>query len=99
MRRTSVEWKEFLKNVCQRILGLRNNAEYEKCLDCECYFGLLFYLNKELIMVDDASSKKMFKKIIPKATKEEEAQMHACLGCNPCLPAEWTTEVIEKLES
>ena len=99
MRRTSVEWKEFLKNVCQRILGLRNNAEYEKCLDCECYFGLLFYLNKELIMVDDASSTKMFKKIIPKATKEEEAQMHACLGCNPCLPAEWTTEVIEKLES
>jgi len=99
MRRTSVEWNEFLKNVCQRILGLRNNAEYEKCLDCECYFGLLFYLNKELIMVDDASSKKMFKKIIPKATKEEEAQMHACLGCNPCPPAEWTTEVIEKLES
>ncbi len=99
MRRTSAEWKSYLKEVCQRILMLRSSDEYEKCLDCECYFGLLFYLNKELIMVDDASSKRMFKKILPKAAKEEEAQMHACLGCNPCPPAEWTTEVIEKLES
>jgi len=99
MRRTSVEWNKFLKDVCQRILELRSSAEYEKCLDCECYFGLLFYLNKELIIVDDTSSNKMFKKILPKAFKEEEAQIHACLGCDPCPPAEWTTEVIEKLES
>jgi hypothetical protein len=93
MRRSSVEWNEFLKDVCQRILELRSSAEYE------CYFGLLFYLNKELEIVDDASSNKIFKKILPKATKEEETQMHACLGCDPCPPAEWTTEVIEKLES
>jgi hypothetical protein len=99
MRRTSTEWKSYLKEVCQRILELRRNAEYEKCLDCECYFGLLFYLNKELIIVDDVSSKRLFKKILPKAKKEEEAQMHACLGCDPCPPAKWTTEVIEKFES
>ena len=96
MRRTSVEWKEFLKEIFQKIQRLMGNTEDEKCLDCECYFGLLFYLKKELTMIDDESINKMFEEITPATKSNEEAQIHACLGCDPCPPAEWTTELIKK---
>ncbi len=99
MRRTSVEWKEFLREVFQRIQGLMGNIEDEKCLDCECYFGLLFYLKKELTMIDDESINKTFEKIASAAESHKDAQIHACLGCDPCPPAKWTTELIKKFES
>lgn len=98
MKRTSVEWKRYLEDVSRRILELRSNVEYEKCLDCECYFGLLFYLKKELMMIDDESFSKMFKEIIPAENRNGDVQIHACLGCESCPPAEWTTELIKKLK-
>jgi hypothetical protein len=99
MRRTSVEWKEFLREVFLKIQSLMGKTEDEKCLDCECYFGLLFYLKKELTMIDDESINKMFEEISHATESNEDAQIHACLGCDPCPPAEWTTELIKKFES
>lgn len=99
MKRTSAEWKGFLKDLYQRIKELRDNVVYEKCADCECYFGLLFYLNKELTIVDDASLSEMFKKALMEWKRSKRAQIHACLGCEPCPPAEWTAEMIMKLKS
>lgn len=99
MRRTSVEWKEFLREVFRKIRSLTGDAENEKCLDCECYFGLLFYLKKELTMIDDESINRMFEKIASVTERNHGARMHACLGCDPCPPAEWTTELIKKFGS
>ena len=99
MKRTSVEWRRFLEEIYKKIKELKKNAEYEKCADCECYFGLLFYLNKELTIIDDSYFNKMFKKHLAEWEKSQEARMHACQGCDSCPPAEWTAEVIKNLES
>ncbi len=99
MKRTSTEWRRFLEEIYEKIKELKKNAEYEKCAECECYFGLLFYLNKELTMINDESFSKMFNKLLEEWERSQEARMHACLGCEPCPPAEWTTEVIKNLES
>ena len=78
---------------------MRDNIAYEKCAECECYFGLLFYLNTELTIINDASLSEMFKKALLEWKTSKKAQIHSCLDCEPCPPAEWTAEMIMKLKS
>ncbi len=87
--------KKFLENIHERILELKKNDEYKKCLNCDCYFGLLYYMKEELSKIEDQAYEEMLKNIISTFNKRKEGKIHQCLGCDPCPPAEWTTELIK----
>ncbi len=88
--------KKFLENIYKRILELKRNDEYKKCLNCDCYFGLLYYMKEELQKNEDLISKEMLSNILSAFNKRKEVKIYQCLGCDPCPPAEWTTELIRK---
>jgi len=90
--------KIFLENIHKRILELKRNDEYKKCLNCDCYFGLLYYMKEELSKIEAPAYKEMQKDIISTFNKRKEGKIHQCLGCDPCPPAEWTTELIRKFK-
>ncbi len=89
--------KIFLENIYERILELKRNDKYKKCLNCDCYFGLLYYMKEELSKMEARASGEMLKDIISTFNKRKEGKIHQCLGCDLCPPAEWTTELIRKL--
>ncbi len=90
--------KKFLENIHKRILELKRNDEYKKCLNCDCYFGLLYYMKEELSKIEAPAYEEMLKDIISTFNKRKESKIHQCLGCDPCPPAEWTTELIRKFK-
>lgn len=88
----------FLNDVYNRVSKLRENNEYRKCLGCDCYFGLLYYMKKELSKQREPRYQEMLENVSSTFDKRSEIKMHQCLGCNPCPPAEWTSELIRKLK-
>jgi len=90
--------KKFLENICKRNSELKKNDEYKECLNCECYFGLLYYMKEELLKIEDPAYKEMLDDILSTFNNRKEVKIHQCLGCDPCPPAEWTAEIIRKLK-
>ena len=58
---------------------LRSSICRDECYDCECLQGVLVQI--EIVLDEDVSD-------ITGALKVPTAQMHSCLGCDPCPPAE-----------
>ena len=59
--------------------NLRASMCRDECRDCECLQGVLVQI--EIETAGDVSS-------ITGPLKVPPAQMHSCLGCDPCPPAE-----------
>jgi hypothetical protein len=51
----------------------------DECQDCECLQGILIQI--EIVSDEDVSE-------ITDPLKVSPEQMHSCLGCDPCPPAE-----------
>lgn len=90
--------ENFLDNTYSRFSELRENDEYRKCLSCDCYFGLLYYMGEELSKMKGSKYEGMLKDVSSTFNKRNEVKMHQCLGCDPCPPAEWTSELLRKLK-
>jgi len=58
---------------------LRSSMCRDECRDCECLQGVLVQI--EIVAGEDVSE-------ITGPLKVSAEQMHSCLGCNPCPPAE-----------
>lgn len=91
-------FREFLEDIYNRIVELKRNDEYRKCLNCDCYFGLLYYMKEELSKIEEPIYKEMLKDTSSTFDKRNEVRMHQCSGCDSCPPAEWTSEIIRKLK-
>lgn len=91
------ELEKFLDKVYAQFLELKDNDENKKCLSCDCYFGLLFYMREELTKMEGPKYEEMLKDTSSAFDKKSEVKMHKCLRCDPCPPAEWTSELLRKL--
>ncbi len=94
-----IELRKFVENFYKRITDLKRNDEYKKCLNCDCYFGLLYYMNEELQKNQDLINKQKLADILSAFNKRKEIKIYKCLGCDPCPPAEWTAELIRKSQT
>jgi hypothetical protein len=66
---------------------LRPWLSEERCRTCDCFQGALVQLE-----LDGGESAKR----LVEAHRVPSEQMHACLGCDPCLPAEaWVKYIRE----
>lgn len=69
---------------------LRPWLDDDRCRTCDCLQGALTQIELD----DETDTKEL---VSPhKVTRE---QMHPCLGCNPCPPAEAWAEYIRSLET
>lgn len=59
--------------------GAVSRMPHEECRTCDCFLGFIAQL--ELDSQEDVSD-------IASPLKVPREQMHCCLGCNPCPPAE-----------
>ncbi len=91
--------KKIIEKIYKRTSKLLIKSEYEKCLKCECYFGLLYYLKDFLSEIDESQYKEMEEEILLLFNKRKESGIHQCLGCEPCPPDEWTAELIRELNA
>ena len=64
---------------------LEKLVEKEECWSCDCLQGLLTQL--ELDSPDDLTR-------VTESLKTARNEMHGCLGCDPCPPAELFAEYI-----
>jgi hypothetical protein len=62
---------------------------HEECRTCDCFLGFITQL--ELDAQEDVST-------IANPLKVPRGQMHSCLGCSPCPPAEAYSDYIRKNE-
>lgn len=90
------ELGEFLRGIYGKISELQTNRQYRKCLSCDCYFTLLYYMKRELSKSEDTKYKGMFKDVSFLFDQRNQVKMHRCLGCDPCPPAEWNSELLKK---
>ncbi len=77
------------KSETARILRkLKESAPLEECLTCECFQGLIAQL--EVDAPFDISE-------LAASLQVADSDLHKCLGCDPCPPADVYTEyLIEK---
>jgi hypothetical protein len=87
--------KEFFKDIYPKILELKKNSKFRKCLNCDCYFGLLYSMKEELTKWEDQKYERM-KDVSSIFDKRTEVKLHQCLGCDPCPPGEWTSELLKR---
>jgi hypothetical protein len=73
--------------VQELIESVRREMPHEDCRTCDCFLG--FVTRLELDCREDVSD-------ITNPLKTQTDQVHGCLGCNPCPPAEAYTEYIRK---
>jgi hypothetical protein len=67
-----------------KILGdLKDSLPRVECQTCECYQGFLVQLEIEALEII---------KDLTDPLKVNSFEMHGCLGCDPCPPAEAFTE-------
>lgn len=66
--------------------ALRASVPRAECWSCDCLHGFLVQL--ELDAPQDISH-------LTCALKVPHSEMHACLGCNPCPPAEMFVEYLK----
>jgi hypothetical protein len=90
--------KKLLKNIYKKIAELKRKDEYKKCLRCDCYYGLFYYMKEEMQKIEEPTHKEMLKDILSTFDKRKDVNIQQCLGCDPCPPAEWTTELIKNLK-
>jgi len=88
--------KKFLENTYKRITALKRKDEHKKCLSCDCYYGLLYYMKEELQKIEGSMYKEMLRNILSTFNKRKDVKIYQCLGCDACPPAEWTAELIRK---
>ncbi len=86
--------EEILENTYSRLSELRENDEYGKCLSCDCFFGLLYYMKKGLSKSEASRHQEMLSDVSSSFDNRSDIKMHQCLGCDPCPPAEWTSELL-----
>jgi hypothetical protein len=86
--------EDSLKNSYKRITKLRENDEYRKCLSCDCYFVLLYHMRDAFSKMENPRHGQMLRDVSSKFDKRNQVNLHQCLGCNPCPPAEWATGLL-----
>ena len=68
------------KDHAERLLNEAvKSIQQDECLTCDCFVGFIVQL--ELDCEEDISS-------LTEKYKIKKEDMHGCLGCNPCPPAE-----------
>ena len=72
--------KKFVKSLCE-------NLPREECRSCDCLQGFLTQL--EMDTADDVTD-------LTDPLKVDISEMHGCLGCEPCPPAELFSEYLRK---
>lgn len=72
--------KRFVERLCDQL-------PHEECRSCDCLQGFLTQL--EIDATDDAAD-------LTGPLKVNSSEMHGCLGCNPCPPAELFSEYLRK---
>ncbi|MGB7875872.1 MAG: hypothetical protein WBL25_15935 [Anaerolineales bacterium] len=60
---------------------------HDECLTCECFLGYVMRLRLD--------SDEHGREIVANYQVEKQ-NIHSCLGCDPCLPADLYTEYIRK---
>jgi hypothetical protein len=91
--------ENFLEKIYEKSSQLKRDDKYKECLNCECYFGLLYYFKEELLKIENFFNKDILDDIIFSVENRKKAKTHKCLGCDPCPPAEWTVELLRKCKS
>jgi hypothetical protein len=78
------------QEVTDLIEKLESSMIRDECRDCECLQGVLVQI--EIDAADNVSD-------ITGPLKITNTQIHSCLGCDPCLPAEIFGDIscLEKL--
>lgn len=72
--------KKLSINKARELLGdALDSFPHEACTTCECYLGYLTQLEID----SDESIDEIFAPYKP-----ERSQVHSCLGCDPCPPAD-----------
>ena len=72
----------------QKLVGeALRNVPRDECRTCDCFLGFISQL--ELDSQEDVSD-------MTNPLKVPKEQMHGCLGCNPCLPAEVYSKYIRQ---
>lgn len=75
-----------IKDAKRHLKALRQNSRIEKCGQCECLHGAIMQ-----IMLDWAELKRETDGLI-------SVQVHKCLGCETCPPAEVWRKYLEEKE-
>lgn len=55
-------------------------------------------MKEELQKIEEPMYKEMLRDILSTFNKGKDVNIQQCLGCDPCPPAEWTTELIKNLK-
>jgi hypothetical protein len=76
--------REAVKRFIER---LQEQLPREECRSCDCLQGFLVQL--EMDATEDVADLTSLLKVDP-------SEMHSCLGCNPCPPAESFSEYLRK---
>ena len=71
--------KLYLDEAKDLVENLKRSMIRDECKDCECLQGVLVQI--EIAADEDVSE-------ITGPLKVSAEQMHSCLGCDPCPPAE-----------
>jgi hypothetical protein len=71
------------KEVVKILEDLKDSLPRAECQTCECYQGFLIQLEIEALEII---------KDLTDPLKVNSFEMHGCLGCDPCPPAEAFTE-------
>jgi hypothetical protein len=77
---TREDVKGFIERLCEQL-------PREECRSCDCLQGFLVQL--EMDAAEDVTD-------LTSALKVDASEMHGCLGCNPCPPAESFSEYLRK---
>jgi hypothetical protein len=77
------------KMVGDRLATLREAMILEECLTCECMQGFLTQL--EIDAAEEVTE-------LTTSFKVTRAEMHPCLGCDPCPPADLFAEYLRAKE-